>query len=249
MIGSCRLCGAVATLKGSHILSAWVFRRILKRGSDPQSVLIEKGTRRFTNAQDTEYLLCERCEQRIGRWENHVSKLAVQPDGSLPALRAVTLQAHRRSGEETPADGAALGIETAHFAASVVWRESVRSQPSVRLGPYAGEFHAYVSGQKVTLEHARLLVHLIDPEAGPFAAESGSYPVTLSGVGCREHQFMVPGMHFTFRVGGAIPTTNDGFCFIRTKKVWVVDGKQVANWVRRKYQSAKALGKLRLQGR
>jgi hypothetical protein len=245
MLGTCRLCRSESELKDSHILPRWVFRRIIRFGPDPQPILVENGTRRSTGRQDTEYLLCGPCEQRIGNWENHVAKIAVQPDGTSPAFQAVTLRTQRQTGVEAEADGSALGTEVALFAASVVWRASVCSRPEVSLGPYADEFRAFILGDSTKLEHARLMVHVIDPRAGQMAAEIAAYPSTASASGCREHQFTVPGLTFTLRVGGAVERRYDDFCFLRTGRVWVIDGLEVARYVWKKFQAATPVGKQR----
>lgn len=197
-IGTCRLCGVVGELRDSHITPRWVFRRIIRFGPDPQPILIENGTRRSTGDQDTEYLLCGLCEQLFGRWENHVAKLAVQADGSFPAFEAVTIHGRREAGTEAEANGAALGDEVAWFAASVLWRASVSYRPEVSLGPYAEEFSLFLRGSATRLEHARLVVHVIDPKTGPMAARIAAHPWSFSASGCREHQFGVPGLYFTF---------------------------------------------------
>src|SRR4051794_12828304 len=92
MLGTCRLCSCHAELRDSHILPRWVFRRIIRFGPDPQPILIEDGTRRSTGKQDSEFLLCDVCEQRFGNWENHVSRLALQPDGRSPAFELVSIR-------------------------------------------------------------------------------------------------------------------------------------------------------------
>lgn len=167
------------TLRHSHILSAWAFRRVFQRGDGKQSFMIENGTRRRSNDQDREYLLCGGCEERFGRWEKHVSGLATQPDGSSPAFSAVTLRGERQPRQETEADGTALGEETGLFAASVVWRAAVCSEPSVHLGPFREEFQSYVLGSRTDLPHARLIVNVVDPQGAHRAAEFASYPATV----------------------------------------------------------------------
>ncbi len=116
--------------------------------------------------QDSEYLLCEPCEQRIGQWENHVSQLAVQPDGTSPPFQTIKIRTRRKPGKEAEADGSALGIQVALFAASVVWRASVCIRPEISLGPYAEEFRAFLRGDAAGLAHVRLMVHVIDPRIG-----------------------------------------------------------------------------------
>jgi hypothetical protein len=169
----------------------------------------------------------------------------LQPNGALPAFQKIRMRLHREPRKETIADGSALGLEVAYFAASVVWRASVTVDPAVRLGPYADEFKAFVQGRETGLKHARLIVHVLDPSrAGWTPSGIGAYPYTFAGPRCREHQFTVPGMTFTFSVGGAMPAVNDEFCFIRTQRVWVIDGQQMTEHISRKLRFATPLGKL-----
>jgi hypothetical protein len=242
MLGVCRFCRREAELKKSHTIPRWAFRRVLSRGSEPQPVLVENGTRRYSGDQDYEHLLCDECEQRFGKWDNHASRLAVQPDGASPALGAIRLLGHPQPTVENEADGTALGFDTALFAASVIWRAAVSSRGEVRLGPYRDEFRAFLNGDMPYLEHARLMIQVIDPKGGPLAAEIIGHPCTHSASGCREHQFTVPGLLFVFRVGSRVPLRYDRFCFMRTRKVWVVDGKDAARRTFRHYATATPVG-------
>jgi hypothetical protein len=242
MLGSCRLCGNVGDLQRSHILPKWVFRRIVRRGSARQPVLIENGTRRYSNDQDAEHLLCFPCEQRLCQWEDHVARLALQPDGTLPALEKIALLGHRQP-VETPADGTALGDALALFAASVVWRSSISSaREKAKLGPFEDAFRSFLLGTSSRLEHAQLLAYVIDPKNVPDGAESASYPATYSSPGGREHQFMVPGLRFVFLVGRTLEPRFNRSCFLRTKLALVIDGSQVAQVTRRKYWGATPVG-------
>jgi hypothetical protein len=228
MLGQCRLCRATANLRRSHVLPAWAFKRVRQRGGGKPPVMIEYGTRRLSNKQDREYLLCHGCELRFCRWEDHVARLALQRNGTSPAFDAVTLLGQRGPGQETVADGSALGDELALFAASVVWRSAVVSRPDVRLGPYIDEFHAFVSGASPDLPHASLVANVIDPYGGTRAAETASYPATFVEDGYERHQFMVPGLLFTFWTGEALSLMAEYFSFLHTRRVWIVDGHKYA---------------------
>jgi hypothetical protein len=243
MVGTCRLCERRALLQSSHILPKWAFRRVRSRGTGAPPILVENGTRRYTDKQDTERLLCTACEQRFCRWEDRVSRLAVQDDGSSPALRAITMRARMMPGMESEADGSVLGDQLALFAASVVWRAGASSRKDVTFRGYAEEFKSFVFGGPARLDHARLIVHIIDPEGHPVAAEVATYPATFPGDTYHEHQFAVPGLNFTFFEGNALPARYDDCCFLRTKRVWVIDGDQMGRHVLQKYQIATPVGK------
>jgi len=227
IMGPCRLCGAVGRLKDNHVLSSWVFRPVPKFGPGLPPVLVEHGERCFTSPEESEHLLGECCERRVGEWEAHVSQLALRPDGASTAMRMVTLRASRVLNQEAEADGAALGDELGLFAASVVWRESARSKPRVTLGRYADEFKAFLLAGHGALEHARLMIHIVDKRTAPSASEVASYPAMFWAQGYREYQFAVAGMVFTFLVGASVPSRFDYGCYLRTKRVWVVDGHEM----------------------
>jgi hypothetical protein len=243
MPGTCRLCLNVRDLRRSHILPRWVFRRVLRLGTARQSILIENGTRRYSNDQDWEHLLCFDCEQRFGRWEDHVARLAMQTDGTLPALDRIVLFGHRQPGE-TPADGTALGDALALFVASVVWRSSISSAPEkARLGPFEEGFRSFLLGESSRLEHTQLLAYVVDPKDVPDGAAVASYPSTHSSPGGREHQFMVPGLRFVLMVGRTLEPRFNRSCFLRHKRALVIDGSQVANVARGKYLRATPVGR------
>ena len=242
MHGLCRLCKVARELRASHILSRWVYRRVVHFGSGPAGTTasvplqIEGEVARYTASQPTEYLLCGDCEQRFSRWEDHVARLARQTNGMLPALKAVILRRHRVPRVECEADGSGLGIETARFAASVVWRASVGTMyQDVDLGPYQDRFRDFLAGRTSVIEGACLVVQVVDQQMGGVDMLA-SPPYSWNEHGWREHQFAVPGIVFTFSVGNRMPKRFEDFCFVRTRRAWVIDGLDMAAAVRKKME-------------
>ncbi len=239
MEGQCRFCGVYGELQDSHILPRWAAKRVTQirmptRSVRPLDVEIGRAPRPATRV--SEYLLCLGCERTFGKWDGHVADVAVQPNGSFPALeRARAPTAPDRDGIRE-GDGSALGAATGHFAASVVWRASVSSVlPKVTLGPYERQFEAFLRRDVDVLEDARLILQVVAPRGGTDAArlkvdQLASYPTSFRENRHRAHQFAVPGLVFTFAVGKSLPPQYDQFCFIRTRTVWLIDGAQMARW-------------------
>jgi hypothetical protein len=250
MIGHCRYCDSVGELRESHILPRWVYRRIVQFGTGVSGkgasipMQYDNGTLRRTGDQPKEHLLCGDCERIFGAWDAHIARLAVAPGGSFPGLQAVTLLKPRVPGIECEADGAALGQELGRFAASVVWRASVSTVlAEVDLGPYEEQFRRFLRGETEVLDCARLIVQLVDQEdLGMRVDRLGAAPYSYRERGCREHQFGVPGFVFTFRVGGLLPPHWVDFCFLRTRRVWVVDGLQMVQAVLERFGGATSRG-------
>jgi hypothetical protein len=71
------------------------------------------------------------------------------------------------------------------------------------------------------------MIHIVDKRTAPSASEVASYPAMFWAQGYREYQFAVAGMVFTFLVGASVPSRFDYGCYLRTKRVWVVDGHEM----------------------
>ncbi len=236
----------VRELRKSHLLPKWVFRRIQKFGTTSNAIPVEidNGVMVRTSKQPTEYLLCDDCEQRLSVWEDHAARLAVQPDGSFPALDAMPILQRFESGvEQWKGNGTALGMEMALFAASLCWRASVSDEYNVDLGPHAEQFRQFLLGLTTTLPDARLTVTLVDRRTKAPVHMVAAHPSSYECDGYRDYQVTVPGITFTFSVGKTLPDRFDVCCFIRTRFVWGVDGKQMARWVSRKMRASKRKGR------
>ena len=61
-----------------------------KTGSgDPNLVMIKDDVARRGGRQLKEYMLCDRCEAWIERWEGYLSRITIQEDDTFPALAQV----------------------------------------------------------------------------------------------------------------------------------------------------------------
>jgi hypothetical protein len=73
----------------------WMYRRLLHTSPNRTAsslILADPGARSATlsSKRDYERLLCGKCEDRFGVWEAYASKMAVQQDGTFPALAQTT---------------------------------------------------------------------------------------------------------------------------------------------------------------
>lgn len=84
-IGHCKLCGIKSVLKVSHIMPNWTYRRVTREG-DPNPVMIDGDVARRGGKQLKSHLLCEPCEQHLGKLDAYASEVSVQLDGRFPLL-------------------------------------------------------------------------------------------------------------------------------------------------------------------
>ena len=244
-IGTCRLCLARGSLRNSHIMPSWAYKRILDDGQDSkQPVRMSDGLAVKTNAQFKEHLLCGDCEQVFSRWENAVSQLVVQGDGTFPWLAALP---HSVPGK--PADSSGLDTDTiTRFAASVLWRASVaKTVPEVSLGPtYDEAFRLFLQGKADFPSSASLIVSLFTP-APPGASRidrSFIMPASKRLERCHTHWFHLCGVRFFFYVGGEIARFIQDCSFNRLKEVAVDDGEGLRDLMRESVATSKTKGAL-----
>jgi hypothetical protein len=229
----CKLCGETATLQWSHIIPAWTYRRLLvgrPAGSPASPVRVEGEIAIADPKQDAEYMLCRDCEEVIGRAETYVAAIALQDDGTFPALANVVPIPGASDGEWQVADASALDTDAlAAFAASVVWRASASTlYGKVTLGEKHGRaFASYIRGKAPFPSGARLLVEFLDPKNLPRIDRMVVAPESAREDGYHVHQFCMFGMWFRLAVGGVPPKSLDPFSLVRTKRVVLSDGRRL----------------------
>src|SRR4051812_49271263 len=81
----CRLCLKDVPLRASHIVPKWAWKKARSEGHEnPNVVNVHGGVAVQTSAQITEKLLCDECEQRLGRHDGYVGALVYAQDGMAP---------------------------------------------------------------------------------------------------------------------------------------------------------------------
>lgn len=227
--GPCRLCRVPSVLQWSHIVPRWTYRRIVHTnpagGANP--VMVRDDEARLGGEQYAEYLLCRRCEARVGLWDRHVAELALQPNGKFPAVERAPLIGELSGRELQVVDLSALNVgKIALFAASVIWRASIsRTFARVRLGPYEDPIRNYLLDDGSSFPaFARLFVHIIRPDertpvdrivAMPYAGRQDRY---------HTHRFALFGFLFSLFVGGELPAVFDEACVVKTRRGLIDDG-------------------------
>lgn len=243
----CRLCHTHTTLKWSHIVPRWTYRRVVQTGGDPNPVTVDGDVAVFGGEQAAEYMLCGQCEQRLGRWETYVSGVALQSDDAFPALAAAKSRPTITVGDWQVADLSSLDTEAiSRFAASVVWRASASQLFSgVSLGAHADSFAAYVLTDGAMLpSSARLLINLLDPPAAPRIDRVVVAPASSREGGYHVHHFAMFGMWFRLMVGNAIPRSFDEICLARSRRGVITSGAELTRLVATRAHAVTPKGKL-----
>ena len=156
MIGECKLCRQITTLRDSHYLSKGIYKRLHDLTErNPNPISISRNAIVQTSKQKTAYLLCSDCEQRLSTYgENWVLGHCLQVDGSFPLASILSSKPPYISSKETKVYNASLIGEIdvpalVYFATSIFWRGSIYgwngdgSMP-VSLGPFQEQFRKYL---------------------------------------------------------------------------------------------------------
>lgn len=248
--GTCKLCGTVGTVNWSHIVPRWTYRRVVQTAPAlaQQPVQVRDEIAMFDGRQYAEYMLCDSCEDRIGKWENYVAGVALQTDDSFPAFSAAKPLRGASNGEHTLADAAALDAATiARFASSVIWRASVSATfDQVSLGgKYEQVLAQYLLDDAASFPaNAALLVELYNPVKRPRIDRAVVPPESTKDTGYHVHQFCLFGMWFRLLVGGGIPAGNLTFCLARTGCVLLSDGRRLLESIAASARKAATKGRL-----
>jgi hypothetical protein len=113
-------------------------------GTDiPDPLVFEDGSVLATSKQIAEHLLCPSCEDRFAVFDEYVSNLAYQSNGSSPVPELVP---YLRVTRDQVVEAANLdAVKLLHFGLSVIWRAHIcRTLNKVTLGPHAEGIRAYL---------------------------------------------------------------------------------------------------------
>ncbi len=230
ILGNCRLCHTPdVELQESHIIPKWASKRLRARdsSSNPNPVVITDGQAVQISKQITENMLCVRCEQKMGRAEKYVAKLAYGADGEPVPLNMLGIST-------TPADSSIglgyVSIESlntekiVYFASSVVWRAYVaqrRDTGKPRQGQrYQEELRSYLYGSASFPKNARLIMAILfQPANAPTPRHNiVSFPATLRDGGYHRHAFIICGLYFQLFIGSLRPRYLDSICLHHGKE-------------------------------
>ncbi len=247
----CKLCGTTSVLRWSHIVPRWVYRRVVKTGDPkrPTPIQVSNNVAIAKPRQAAEYMLCSACEDLLHHDETYAAEVAIQEDGTFPALAAAKVV--HSNGRFRVADAAALRVDAlVRLAASIVWRASVSTTfPDLRLGTYEPEFAAFLRRESALPAGVGLLFWLLDARTG--VGRVLYEPASRRDDGCHVHRVAFFGFDIMVYVGGALPPFLEDHCFARTNRVIISDGasqyEQVASAMRtseRKGWLAREYGRL-----
>lgn len=230
----CKLCGKTAVLEWSHIIPKWTYRRLVNQrpaGAPASPVRVEGDVALASPNQDAEYMLCRQCEHIISKSESYVASVALQEDGTFPALSLVKVVPSAPDPEWQIGDASALDVDAiTRFAASVVWRASASVMYStLSLGDkYGAEFADYLLTPGSPFPgHARLIVEFMNPQNLPRVDRMVVAPESTRDGGFHVYQFCMFGIWFRLLVGGLLPSTVSAVSFVDTKQVLLSDGRRL----------------------
>lgn len=229
-IGTCALCDqSNAEIQDSHIIPRWAYERTVSYQPEVNTnpVVVTGGTAVETSEQVKKYLLCKCCEDRIGKTENYVAKIAVQEDNGFPALGKVAI-IWKPDPSFCVADANLLECsKLINFAASVLWRADIAQiEPIVDLGSFRDQLKQYLLEKGNFPNKARMVLQLLAPTDGTSKIHhSVVFPVTVSYDGYDTHSFLIHGLRFTLYCGSNIPRVMDEYCLIRTHRLIITDGR------------------------
>lgn len=225
MEGKCKLCLEIKDLQDSHFISKGIFKILREDGWDnPNPWKFTKKGAVQTSKQQTAYLLCWDCEQRLNKnGEAWVLKHCLRKDGKF---RLASILAARKPDvwvKDNPtkvyyaANIPEIKIPAlAYFAASIFWRGSIYHWKEdgsipVELGPFQEEFREHLMGLKPFPQDCTLLLAVREGDeisrltASPTTTRQGNFHV---------HTFPMPGLGFALAVGKNIPAKHREACFV-----------------------------------
>ncbi len=243
----CKLCGSTALIEWSHIVPAWVYRRVIAgttAGVPPVPVHVGGGVAILNQQQSAAYLLCGPCERLVGEYDGYISRVALQEDGSFPALSLITPSGVQTGTIYNLAHAGRLDVAlVSKFAVSVIWRASVSGLYSkTSLGPYESAFRDYVLGRSQLPRQVMVVAHLVS--AGDWLAGTVMPPDTSHEGAFRSHRYYAFGMDMQVFVGSSIPNEYRAFCFVDRQAVIISQGQDLREYLLRAGEGVTPKGSL-----
>ena len=193
----CKLClSDIRPIRASHIIPAWAYRRATINQGLGNRHPVWSGDRRYfqTALQLKDYLLCDECEQKIGRYENAVSKFAGNHN-----RRSTLLELPRRFpslGWMEPEEGQV----TLRFAIAVFLRAHFSSKgPCRRFRLPDGlvePLRLFLLDVGQPLSCPILLTAIEEPDDLPLMRTRVSFPVAFESPGQYSAMFVICGLAF-----------------------------------------------------
>lgn len=227
MTGQCKLClKTSATLRDSHFLPKGVYKRLRDNGErNPNPWALSRNKAIQTSKQQTVYLLCEDCEQRLSKnGERWVLGNCLQGDGKFPLASFLSSRFPDISSNNNPtrvylaSKIPEINISAlTYFAVSMFWRGSVHpwnedGSIPVSLGPFQDQLRQYLmkDNLKAFPKYCSLWVVIREGKVDR---------LTYLPIGERRndfyfYKFPMPGLAFTLLLGKSIPLKYYKMCFV-----------------------------------
>jgi hypothetical protein len=229
----------------SHIVSRWIYRRILEYAPAPGSrgIAVANGRAGYSGKQMSTYLLCGTCENLLGDWESYAAAISLQEDSTtFPILSSATQLMATSDAAVAQLTGDVDVDKLTRFAVSVFWRADVaQCEPVVDLHFAREPIRGYLLGAPLPSEIDLVLTVLRPMPGFPRIDRIVIYPATNSEDGGR-HEFVACGMYFTLFT----KSTPDVLVasLPRKSRIVVSDGKQLLATVSGRAQTSERYGKL-----
>lgn len=204
--------------------TAWYDKEQGTHGN-PHPVLVGRNFRIQTSRQTRDYLFCAEGERRLDRdGENWVMRHCYRGRGVFRLRTILQKEQPIQKGPDIAAYSATAvsGVEIqqlAYFAASVVWRASLKNwdvnghrYEANNLGPYGEQLRTYLLGQAEFPQESSLNVVLSHLN---FPVLAWNYPDCVRIDAGRCHRFHIPGITFLLVLGKQVPSAWQHICVIR----------------------------------
>lgn len=226
MIGKCKLCLRVTSLKKSHILPAAIYRILRDENEkNPNPLLISSKTMVQTSKQIRAHLLCADCEQRLNKYGEHwVLRNCIQKDGNFPIESLLASRIPDISEPNNPTkiyygfNIPEISVSAiAYFALSIFWRGSIYvckddgSFP-VTLGPFQEEIRQYLLGLTDFPQNCSLWVYVREGKE----TDHITYPLPTVKRKGNIHvcKFAIPGLAFILLTSKNIHINERMWCIV-----------------------------------
>jgi hypothetical protein len=216
----------------------WAYKRSRDESAQNKNpMLYRNGTAIQTSEQIAEQMLCDTCEQRLGRLDNWASRVLYQVDHSAPILaRAI----------RDPAGWLDLSSDDAEtlvqFCMSIFWRAHTSKHLGTSLGRYGDAVRNYLHDD-VPLPHEVVLItsfYECSPGGGSQLDALVTLPTSQRNTGFHQHRFILFGLDATLVVGQQVSSLYRQYCLIRSppRKMYLVHSDQVVKWVAQSFAEA-----------
>jgi hypothetical protein len=170
-IDTCRLCLCESTLKESHIIPSSLFRFVRDKTMDDRFYEIGNNITHIVQDGPKEYLLCDKCEQKIGKYEKyhkesiHLSRhgIKIVHDGKIAIIQNLTYE------------------KVKLFLLSLLWRMGISNLPqfsNISLTTHEDDLRKIIFEEKTVKCHEYPIAAIIPLINGKMDESWMCFPIT-----------------------------------------------------------------------